>query len=151
MDEVKYSIIDEETPIDTIEGITASSIVFDDGDEKILTIKIKNDGFYTETYYLNYIYSSTFVSEIEGANTISGQIFSGTGFSDRKNHKILGITKAYTTRVGQGPFPTELKDKIGEELGSRGNEFGTVTSRKRRCGWFDVPIPIRLVDASPNR
>jgi adenylosuccinate synthase len=49
----------------------------------------------------------------------------------------LGITKAYTTRVGEGPFPTELKDKIGEELGIRGKEFGTVTSRKRRCGWFD--------------
>ena len=50
---------------------------------------------------------------------------------------MLGITKAYTTRVGEGPFPTELKDNIGELLGSRGKEFGTVTSRKRRCGWFD--------------
>ena len=50
---------------------------------------------------------------------------------------MLGITKAYTTRVGEGPFPTELKDDIGEQLGSRGKEFGTVTSRKRRCGWFD--------------
>jgi len=49
----------------------------------------------------------------------------------------LGITKAYTTRVGEGPFPTELKDKTGELLGNRGKEFGTVTSRKRRCGWFD--------------
>ena len=73
MDEVKYSIIDDETPIDTIEGITASSIVFDDGNEKILTIKIKNDGFYTETYYINYLYSSTFISEIEGTNTIQIQ------------------------------------------------------------------------------
>ena len=50
---------------------------------------------------------------------------------------VLGITKAYTTRVGEGPFPTELKDDIGEKLGTRGKEFGTVTSRKRRCGWFD--------------
>ena len=50
---------------------------------------------------------------------------------------VLGITKAYTTRVGAGPFPTELTDKIGEELGTKGKEFGTVTSRKRRCGWFD--------------
>ena len=50
---------------------------------------------------------------------------------------VLGITKAYTTRVGEGPFPTELKDDIGELLGTRGKEFGTVTSRKRRCGWFD--------------
>jgi len=49
----------------------------------------------------------------------------------------LGITKAYTTRVGEGPFPTELTDKIGEQLGIKGKEFGTVTSRKRRCGWFD--------------
>ena len=49
----------------------------------------------------------------------------------------MGITKAYTTRVGEGPFPTELKDEIGEKLGKRGKEFGTVTSRKRRCGWFD--------------
>ena len=50
---------------------------------------------------------------------------------------VLGITKAYTTRVGEGPFPTELTDEIGEILGTRGKEFGTVTSRKRRCGWFD--------------
>ena len=49
----------------------------------------------------------------------------------------MGITKAYTTRVGEGPFPTELKDEIGDKLGTRGKEFGTVTSRKRRCGWFD--------------
>ena len=50
---------------------------------------------------------------------------------------VLGITKAYTTRVGEGPFPTELTDKIGKMLGTRGKEFGTVTSRERRCGWFD--------------
>jgi len=74
---------------------------------------------------------------VTSSNTISGQIFSGTGFSNRNNHKILGITKAYTTRVGAGPFPTELNDKIGEHLGVRGQEFGTVTKRKRRCGWFD--------------
>ena len=74
---------------------------------------------------------------VTSSNTISGQIFSGTGFSNRNNHKILGITKAYTTRVGSGPFPTELNDNIGEHLGVRGQEFGTVTKRKRRCGWFD--------------
>ena len=50
---------------------------------------------------------------------------------------VLGITKAYTTRVGEGPFPTELKDKIGKNIRTLGKEFGTVTSRKRRCGWFD--------------
>jgi len=74
---------------------------------------------------------------VTSSNTISGQIFSGTGFSYRGNHKILGITKAYTTRVGSGPFPTELTDNIGEYLGEKGQEFGTVTKRKRRCGWFD--------------
>ncbi len=74
---------------------------------------------------------------VTSSNTISGQIFSGTGFSNRNNHKILGITKAYTTRVGSGPFPTELIDNIGEYLGEKGQEFGTVTKRKRRCGWFD--------------
>ena len=74
---------------------------------------------------------------VTSSNTISGQIFSGTGFSYRDNHKIFGITKAYTTRVGSGPFPTELHDSIGEHLGVKGKEFGTVTKRKRRCGWFD--------------
>ena len=61
----------------------------------------------------------------------------GSGSGPDKIGYILGITKAYTTRVGSGPFPTELKNKIGEELGRRGKEFGTVTARKRRCGWFD--------------
>ena len=53
---------------------------------------------------------------------------------------MLGITKAYTTRVGEGPFPTELTDEIGQKLGERGREFGTVTGRKRRCGWFDAAM-----------
>ena len=61
----------------------------------------------------------------------------GSGTGPNEINYVLGITKAYTTRVGSGPFPTELKDKIGETLGKRGNEFGTVTARKRRCGWFD--------------
>jgi len=69
-DEVKYSVIDQGTQIDTIEGITAPSIIFEDGNEEVLTILIRNEGFYTETYNLNYIYSSTFVSEIKGTNTI---------------------------------------------------------------------------------
>ena len=58
-------------------------------------------------------------------------------FRSHKINYVLGITKAYTTRVGSGPFPTELNDEIGENLGKRGKEFGTVTARKRRCGWFD--------------
>ena len=61
----------------------------------------------------------------------------GSGCGPNTIKYVLGITKAYTTRVGEGPFPTELKDKTGELLGTRGKEFGTVTSRKRRCGWFD--------------
>ena len=74
---------------------------------------------------------------VTSSNTLSGQVFSGTGFSLRNNHKILGITKAYTTRVGSGPLPTELSDNIGEHLGDKGQEFGTVTKRRRRCGWVD--------------
>ena len=73
MDEVKYSVLDDETQINTIEGITAPSIVFEDGDEEVLTILIRNEGFYAETYQLNYIYSSTFVTDIEGINTIQIQ------------------------------------------------------------------------------
>ena len=61
----------------------------------------------------------------------------GSGSGPDKINYVLGITKAYTTRVGSGPFPTELDDEIGENLGRRGKEFGTVTARKRRCGWFD--------------
>ena len=74
---------------------------------------------------------------VTSSNTSSGQIFSGSGFGIKNNHTILGITKAYTTRVGSGPFPTELNNEIGEHLGNKGQEFGTVTKRKRRCGWFD--------------
>jgi len=74
---------------------------------------------------------------VTSSNTSSGQIFSGSGFGIKEKHKILGITKAYTTRVGSGPFTTELEDTIGEHLGEKGQEFGTVTKRKRRCGWFD--------------
>ena len=71
---------------------------------------------------------------------------SGSG-PDRINY-ILGITKAYTTRVGSGPFPTELKNEIGETLGKRGKEFGTVTARKRRCGWFDGVLVRQAIQIS---
>ena len=74
---------------------------------------------------------------VTSSNTSSGQIFSGTGFGIKENHNILGITKAYTTRVGSGPFVTELDNEIGEHFVIKGKEFGTVTKRKRRCGWFD--------------
>ena len=77
---------------------------------------------------------------VTSSNTISGQIFAGSGFGIRSNHKIFGITKAYTTRVGSGPFPTEQKNNIGKYLGKIGKEYGTVTKRRRRCGWFDANL-----------
>ena len=74
---------------------------------------------------------------VTSSNTVASSAATGTGCGLNTINYVLGITKAYTTRVGEGPFPTELKDKTGELLGIRGKEFGTVTSRKRRCGWFD--------------
>ena len=74
---------------------------------------------------------------VTSSNTVPSMASTGTGLGPDKLNYILGITKAYTTRVGSGPFPTELKNKIGERLGKKGKEFGTVTARKRRCGWFD--------------
>jgi len=75
---------------------------------------------------------------VTSSNTIAGQAAAGSGMGPRALNYVLGITKAYTTRVGEGPFPTELDDDIGQRLGERGHEFGTVTGRKRRCGWFDA-------------
>ncbi len=75
---------------------------------------------------------------VTSSNTVAGQAATGSGVGPSAISYVLGITKAYTTRVGEGPFPTELKDEIGTRLGERGHEFGTVTGRKRRCGWFDA-------------
>ncbi|MEI9995414.1 MAG: adenylosuccinate synthase [Rhizomicrobium sp.] len=74
---------------------------------------------------------------VTSSNTVAGQAAAGAGVGPRQIGYVLGITKSYTTRVGEGPFPTEQQNAIGETLGARGNEFGTVTGRKRRCGWFD--------------
>ena len=74
---------------------------------------------------------------VTSSNTVPSTASTGSGTGPNDIGYVLGITKAYTTRVGSGPFPTELKNKIGEILGKRGKEFGTVTARKRRCGWFD--------------
>ena len=74
---------------------------------------------------------------VTSSNTVASSAATGSGCGPDTINYVLGITKAYTTRVGEGPFPTELKDDVGELLGNRGKEFGTVTSRKRRCGWFD--------------
>jgi adenylosuccinate synthase len=75
---------------------------------------------------------------VTSSNTVAGQAAAGSGMAPSAVGYVLGITKAYTTRVGTGPFPTELTNAIGETLGSRGREFGVVTGRKRRCGWFDA-------------
>ena len=75
---------------------------------------------------------------VTSSNTVAGQAAAGSGLGPGGVGYVLGITKAYTTRVGSGPFPTELTDAIGQRLGERGREFGTVTGRKRRCGWFDA-------------
>ena len=74
---------------------------------------------------------------VTSSNTVASSAATGSGCGPNSINYVLGITKAYTTRVGEGPFPTELTNEIGELLGTRGKEFGTVTSRKRRCGWFD--------------
>tara|TARA_B100000315_G_scaffold238583_1_gene256504 strand:- start:21 stop:1313 length:1293 start_codon:yes stop_codon:yes gene_type:complete len=74
---------------------------------------------------------------VTSSNTVAAAAATGSGCGPNTINYVLGITKAYTTRVGEGPFPTELADNTGETLGKRGKEFGTVTSRKRRCGWFD--------------
>ena len=74
---------------------------------------------------------------VTSSNTVPAMAATGSGTGPNTINYVLGITKAYTTRVGSGPFPSELKDEIGESLGRRGKEFGTVTARKRRCGWFD--------------
>ncbi len=77
---------------------------------------------------------------VTSSNTIAGQAATGTGVGPTAIDFVLGIVKAYTTRVGEGPFPAELFDADGERLGERGHEFGTVTGRKRRCGWFDAVL-----------
>ncbi len=75
---------------------------------------------------------------VTSSNVVAGQAAAGSGLGPRAISYVLGLVKAYTTRVGTGPFPTELTDDIGERIGARGHEFGTVTGRKRRCGWFDA-------------
>ncbi len=85
---------------------------------------------------------------VTSSNTVASSAATGTGCGPNTINYVLGITKAYTTRVGEGPFPTELKDKIGELLGTRGKEFGTVTSRKRRCGWFDGVLVRQTIKVS---
>jgi len=85
---------------------------------------------------------------VTSSNTTAGQAATGSGVGPGALDYVLGITKAYTTRVGEGPFPTELTDSVGDFLGTRGHEFGTVTGRKRRCGWFDAVLVRQTVRCS---
>jgi adenylosuccinate synthase len=85
---------------------------------------------------------------VTSSNTVSGTASSGSGLGPSAAGFVLGIVKAYTTRVGAGPFPTELEDETGQRLGERGHEFGTVTGRKRRCGWFDAVLVRQSVAVS---
>ena len=85
---------------------------------------------------------------VTSSNTVAASAATGTGCGPDSIHYVLGITKSYTTRVGEGPFPTELKDKIGRYLGKKGKEFGTVTNRKRRCGWFDGVLVRQTIKVS---
>lgn len=82
---------------------------------------------------------------VTSSNCVAGGAATGAGISPRMINYVLGIAKAYTTRVGSGPFPTELTDAVGQGLASRGNEFGSVTGRARRCGWFDAAALKRAV------
>src|SRR5205807_1929170 len=85
---------------------------------------------------------------VTSSNTVAAQAATGCGLGPRAIGYVLGICKAYTTRVGEGPFPTEQKNAIGELLGDRGREFGVVTGRRRRCGWFDAVLVRQTVRTS---
>ena len=83
---------------------------------------------------------------VTSSNTCIGSVSNGAGFGPLYLNGVLGITKAYTTRVGEGPFPTELKNATGELLADRGGEFGSVTGRPRRCGWLDIVLLRRAIE-----
>ncbi len=85
---------------------------------------------------------------VTSSNTSVGGVYTGAGLPGGSVEEVLGITKAYTTRVGEGPFPTELFDTVGEEIQTKGGEFGATTGRKRRCGWLDLPLLKYTVKAS---
>lgn len=85
---------------------------------------------------------------VTSSNTTAGAVTTGSGFGPRYIDSVLGVTKAYVTRVGAGPFPTELHDEIGTTMAERGKEFGSTTGRPRRCGWFDVPVMRRSIQAN---
>src|SRR5205823_2908239 len=98
---------------------------------------------------------------VTSSNCVAGAAAAGAGIGPMHLHYVLGITKAYSTRVGGGPFPTELSDNVGELLRQRGQEFGATTGRPRRTGWFDAAaleriqtlcrVPIDLISTGPDR
>ena len=98
-------------------------------------------GFYLDLDHGTYPY-------VTSSNTVASNASIGSGASPKYLKKILGITKAYTTRVGNGPFPTEESNDVGKKLGKIGNEFGTVTGRKRRCGWLDILMLKKAITVS---
>lgn len=77
---------------------------------------------------------------VTSSNPTAGGVCTGSGFGPTRIDDVIGVAKAYLTRVGEGPFPTELTDEIGEYLREKGHEYGVTTGRPRRCGWFDLPI-----------
>jgi adenylosuccinate synthase len=83
---------------------------------------------------------------VTSSNCVAGQASAGSGVGPQQLHYVLGVAKAYATRVGSGPFPTELDDEVGDRLRVRGNEYGSVTGRPRRCGWFDAAGLRRVVE-----
>ncbi|MCH9644386.1 MAG: adenylosuccinate synthase [Gammaproteobacteria bacterium] len=85
---------------------------------------------------------------VTSSNTVAGAVATGTGLGPKNIDEVLGVTKAYVTRVGAGPFPTELHDEVGQQMAERGKEKGASTGRPRRCGWFDVPIMKRSIQAN---
>ena len=87
---------------------------------------------------------------VTSSNTVAGQASAGAGVGPKAGGYVLGIVKAYTTRVGEGPFPAEQRNDIGERMGQRGAEFGTNTGRKRRCGWFDSVLVRQSVQSAAS-
>ena len=87
---------------------------------------------------------------VTSSNCVAGAAAAGAGVGPAMLHYVLGITKAYTTRVGSGPFPTELEDAMGEHLRERGNEFGATTGRPRRCGWLDLVVLDQSIGDAQN-
>ena len=85
---------------------------------------------------------------VTSSNTIAGGACTGAGVGPQMLSYVLGITKAYTTRVGSGPFPTELEDEVGQHLAKKGHEFGATTGRARRCGWFDAAALKRSIQVN---